>query len=64
MNKKHKKITLTIQTENDSFFHFLNFKICKQKDKFIKIVFKKDKFSGLYIDFNSFRALKHNIALA
>lgn len=59
MNKKQKIITFTTETEN--MVYFFNFKICKQKGKFTKVVFKKDEFIGLYIDFSSFRALKNKL---
>ena len=58
MNKKHKNIKFSFDTEDNSF-SFLDVKICREKDKFATSVFKKDTFSGAYTNFSSFVALEH-----
>ena len=35
----------------------------REKDKFARIVFRKDTFSCVYINFNSFVALEHNFGV-
>ena len=59
MNKRHKNIKFSFETEKDNSFSFLPVKICKEKDKFTTSVFRKDTFSGVYSNFSSFEALKH-----
>ena len=49
--------------KKDNSFSFLDVKICREKDKFIRSVFRKDTFSGVYTNFSSFVALKHKIGL-
>ena len=53
MNKRHKNIKFSFETEKDNSFSFLDVKICREKDKFTKSVFRKDKFSGVYTNFSS-----------
>ena len=60
MNKNHKSITFSFETEKDNSFSFLDFKICREKDIFTTSVFRKDTFTGVYNNFSSFVALKHN----
>ena len=64
MNKRHKNIKFSFETENDNSFSFLDIKICREKDKFTTSVFRKDTFSGVYTNFSSFVALKHKSGLA
>ena len=53
-----------METEKDNSFYFLDAKICREKDKFTRSVFRKDTFSGVYTDFSSFVALEHKFDLA
>ena len=62
MNKRHKNIKFSFETEKDNSFSFLDVKICREKDKFTS-VFRKDTFSGVYTNFSSFVALKHKFGL-
>ena len=64
MNKRHKNIKFSFETEKDNSFSFLDVKICRETDKFTTIVFRKDTFSGVYTNFSSFVALKHKFGLA
>ena len=63
MNKRHKNIQFSFETEKDNSFSFLDVKICREKDKFTTSVFRKDTFSGVYTNFSSFVALKHKFGL-
>ena len=63
MNKRHKNIKFSFETEKDSSFSFLDVKICREKDKFTTSVFRKDTFSGVYTNFSSFVALEHKFGL-
>ena len=49
--------------KKDNSFFFLDVKICREKDEFIRSVFRKDTFSGVYTNFSSFVALKHKFGL-
>ena len=55
MNKRHKNIKFSFETEKDNSFSFLDVKICREKDK--------DTFSGIYTNFSSFVALEHKFGL-
>ena len=63
MNKRHKNIKFSFETEKDNSFSFLDVKICRAKDKFRTNVFRKDTFSGIYTNFSSFVALEHKFGL-
>ena len=63
MNKRHKNIKFSFETEKDNSFSFLDVKICREKDKFTTDVFRKDTFSGIYTNFSSFVALEHKFGL-
>ena len=60
--KDTKLLKFSFETEKDHSFFFPGIKICRQKDKFTKSVFRKDTFSGVYTNFNSFVALNANLA--
>ena len=59
MNKRHKNIKFSFETDKDNYFSFLDVKNCREKDKFTRSVFRKDTFSGVCTNFSSFVALKH-----
>ena len=63
MDKRHKNIKCSFETENDNSFSFLEVKICREKDEFITSVFRKDTFSGVYTDFSGFVAFEHKLGL-
>ena len=63
MNKRHKNIKFSFETEKDNSFSFLDVKISREKDKFTTNVFRKDTFSGIYTNFSSFVALEHKFGL-
>ena len=59
MNKSHKNIKFSFETETDKSFCFLEVKICREKDKFTASVFRKDMVSGVYTNFSGFAPLEH-----
>ena len=63
MNKRHKNIKFSFDTEKDKSFSFLYVKICREKDKYTTSVFIKDTLSGVHTNFSSFVALKHKFGL-
>ena len=63
MNKRHKNIKFSFETEKGNSFSFLDVKIGRKKDKFLTSVFRKDTFSGVYTNFSSFVALEHKFDL-
>ena len=50
MNKRHKNIKFSFETEKDNSFSFLDVKICREKHKFTTNVFRKDTFSCSWRD--------------
>ena len=42
MNKRHKNIKFSFETEKDNSFSFLDVKIYREKDKFTTGIFRKD----------------------
>ena len=63
MNKRHKIIKFSFETEKDNSFPFLDVNNCREKGKFTTNVFRKDTFSGIYTNFSSFVALEHKFGL-
>ena len=57
MSKRHKKIKFSFKTEKDNSFSFLDVKTCREKGKFTRSVFRKDKFSGVCTNISNFVAL-------
>ena len=63
MNKRHKNIKFSFETEKHNSLSFLHLKICREKDKFTTSVFRKDRFRGVHTNFSSFVALKQKFGL-
>ena len=63
MNKRHKNIKFSFETEKGNPFSFLDVRTCREKDKSTTSVFRKDTFSGVCTNFSSFVALKHKFGL-
>ena len=63
MNKRHKNIKFSFETEKDNSFPFLDVNNCREKGKITTNVFRKDTFSGIYTNFSSFVALEHKFGL-
>ena len=58
MNKKHKNMKLSIETEINRSLSFLDMKTFCENNKFVTSVFRKETFSGVYTNFISFVPLE------
>ena len=63
MNKKHKNMKFSTETEINGSLSFLDVKVFRKNDKFVTSIFKEDTFSGVYISFISFIPLEHKFSL-
>ena len=63
INKKHKNIKFSIETELNRSLSFLDVKIFRENDKFVTSVFKKDTFCGVHTNFISFIPLEYKFGL-
>ena len=63
MNKKHKNMKFSIETEINGLRSFLHVKIFRENDKFVTSVFRKETFSGVYTNFTSFIPLEYTFGL-
>ena len=63
INKKHKNIKFSIETELNGSLSFLDVKIFRENEKFVTSVFRKDTFSGVYTNFISFIPLEYKFGL-
>ena len=61
MNKRHKNIKFSFETEKDNSFSFLDVKNCRKK--VTASVFRKDRFIGVKSNFSSFVALEDKFGL-
>ena len=62
MKKRHKNIRFSFENEKDNSSHFLNVKICREKNKFVKSIFRKDRFSDVYTIVEVLQHLNTNLA--
>ena len=53
MNSRHPKIKFTQEEENDNKISFLNISITQTENKFTTSIFRKNTFSGVYLNFHS-----------
>ena len=63
LNSKHKKLKFTFETENNGKLPFLDINIFREKGKFVTTIYRKDTFSGVYTNFNSFLPLDYKFGL-
>ena len=63
LNRKHKNIKSTSETENENSISFLDIKITRDKNKFMTSVYRKPTFSGVFTNFGSFirKSYKYNL---
>ena len=54
LNRQHKNIKFTFETENENSIAFLDIKITRDNNKFMTSVYRKPTFSGLFTNFESF----------
>ena len=63
MNKKHKNMKFSIETEINGSLSFPDVKIFRENNKFVTSVFRKETFSGVYTNFTSFIPLEYTFGL-
>ena len=63
INKKHKNIKFSIETELNGSLSFLDVKIFRENEKFVTSVFRKHTFSGVYTNFISLIPLEYKFGL-
>ena len=63
INKKHKNIKFSIETDLNGSLSFLDIKIFRENERFVTSVFRKDTFSGVYTNFISFIPLEYKFDL-
>ena len=63
LNRQHKNIKFTSETENNNSISFLNIKIIRDNQKFMTSVYRKLTFSGVFTNFGSFipKSYKYNL---
>ena len=54
LNKQHKNIQFTPQIEQNGLMSFLDIKISHENNKFVRSVYRKPTFSGVFVNFKSF----------
>ena len=65
LNRQHKNIRFTSETENENSISFLDIKISRNNNKFTTSVYRKPTFSGVFTNFESFtpKSYKYNLLL-
>ena len=66
INKKHKSMKFSIETEINGSLSFLDVEIFRENNKFVTFVtnvFRKETFSGVYTNFTTFLPLEHKFGL-
>ena len=63
LNRQHKNIKFTSETENKNSMSFLDIKITRNNNKFMTSVYRKSSFSGVFTNFVSFipNSCKYNL---
>ena len=63
LNRQHKNIKFTSETENENSISFLDIKITRENNKFMTSVYRKPTFSGVFTNFGSFipKSYKYNL---
>ena len=63
MSSRHNNINFSFETENNGKLPFLDINVFREKDTFVTSVYRKDTFSGVYTNFNSFLPLDYKFGL-
>ena len=63
LNQIHSALQFTMKVEDDGRLPFLDVQIKKQKKEFVRSVYRKPTFSGLYTRWDSFCSKAHKIGL-
>ena len=63
LNRQHKSIKFTSETENENSISFLDIKITRDNNKFMTSVYRKSTFSRVFSNFESFipKSYKYNL---
>ena len=63
LNRQHKNIKFTSETENENCISFLDIKITRDNNKFMTSVYRKPTFTGVFTNFGSFipKSYKYNL---
>ena len=63
LNRQHKNIQFTSETEHENFIFFLDIKITRDNNKFMTSVYRKSTFSGVFTNSGSFtpKSYKYNL---
>ena len=63
LNRQHKNIEFTSETENRNSISFLDIKITRDNNKFMTSVYRKPTFGGLFTNFRGFspKSYKYNL---
>ena len=63
LNRQHKNIKFTSETENENSISFLDIRITRDNNKFMTSVYRKPTFSGVFTNFGSFipKSYKYNL---
>ena len=63
LNRQHKNIKFTSETENENSISFLDIKITRDHKKFMTSVYRKPTFSGVFTNFGSSipKSYKYNL---
>ena len=63
LNRQHKNIKFTSETENENSISFLDIKITRESNKCMTSVYRKPTFSGVFTNFESFipKSYKYNL---
>ena len=66
LNRQHKNIKFTSETENENSMLFVDIKITRDNNKFLTSVYLKPTFSGVFTNFGSFilNSCKYNFLFA
>ena len=57
-NKTHSSITFTLEKENNDELAFLDLLVKRQNNQFLTSVYRKQTFTGEYLNFHSFCSMK------
>ena len=62
-NTKHKNINFTFECEKDDMLSFLDVNVYRSDNKLVTSIHRKDTFSGVYTNFNSFIPIEYKCGL-
>ena len=57
-NKTHSSVTFTVEKENNDELSFLDVRVKRQNNQFLTSVYRKQTFTGEYLNYHSFCSMK------